>query len=158
MDYSQAEILQTVAMTEMEHLDVRTVTMGLSLRDCASESIARTAERTVEKIHRFADRLVETVDQIGDEFGIRVANKRIAITPVSMITESASGDPVDLARAIDEAAAAVGVDFIGGYSALVHKGATDSERKFLNSIPEALDRKSTRLNSSHMSISYAVFC
>ncbi len=103
MDYSQAEILQTVAMTEMEHLDVRTVTMGLSLRDCASESIARTAQRAVEKIHRFADRLVETVDQIGDEFGIRVANKRIAITPVSMITESASGDPVQLARAIDEA-------------------------------------------------------
>ena len=114
MDYSQAEILQTVAMTEMEHLDVRTVTLGLSLRDCASESIGRTAERAVEKIHRFADRLVETVDQIGDEFGIRVANKRIAITPVSMITEGAAGDPVQLARAIDEAAGAVGVDFIGG--------------------------------------------
>src|SRR6266849_227291 len=84
MEYSQAEILQTVAMTEMEHLDVRT------------------------------------------------------ITPVSMITEGASGDPVQRARAIDEAAGAVGVDFIGGYSALVHKGATDSEREFLNSIPEAL--------------------
>ena len=138
MEYSQAEILQTVAMTEMEHLDVRTVTLGLSLRDCASESIARTTERAVEKIHRFADRLVETVDAIGDEFGIRIANKRIAITPVSMITEGASGDPVELARAIDEAAGAVGVDFIGGYSALVHKGATDSEREFLNSIPEAL--------------------
>ncbi len=138
MEYSQAEILQTVAMTEMEHLDVRTVTLGLSLRDCASESIARTTERAIEKIHRFADRLVVTVDEIGDEFGIRVANKRIAITPVSMITEGASGDPIALARAIDEAAGAVGVDFIGGYSALVHKGATDSEREFLNSIPEAL--------------------
>lgn len=138
MEYSQAEILQTVAMTEMEHLDVRTVTLGLSLRDCASESIERTSERAVEKIHRFADALVETVDGIGDEFGIRIANKRIAITPVSMITEGASGDPIVLARAIDEAAAAVGVDFIGGYSALVHKGATDSEREFLNSIPEAL--------------------
>src|SRR2546426_11037419 len=138
MEYTQAEILQTVAMTEMEHLDVRTVTLGLSLRDCASKSIGRTAERAVEKIHRFADRLVETVDQIGDEFGIRVANKRIAITPVSMITEGAAGDPIDLAHAIDEAAGAVGVDFIGGYSALVHKGATDSEREFLNSIPEAL--------------------
>jgi uncharacterized protein (UPF0210 family) len=75
MEYSQAEILQTVAMTEMEHLDVRTVTLGLSLRDCASESLARTAERAVEKIHRFADRLVVTVDEIGDEFGIRIANK-----------------------------------------------------------------------------------
>src|SRR6266511_3407998 len=102
MEYSQAEILQTVAMTEMEHLDVRTVTLGLSLRDCASESITRTSERVVEKIHRFADRLVETVDAIGDEFGIRIANKRIAITPVSMITEGASGDPLELARAIDD--------------------------------------------------------
>ncbi|HEV2884082.1 MAG TPA: DUF711 family protein, partial [Pyrinomonadaceae bacterium] len=138
MEYSQAEILQTVAMTEMEHLDVRTVTLGLSLRDCVSESIERTSERVSEKIHRVADRLVQTVDQIGDELGIRVANKRIAITPVSVITEGASGDPVYLARVIDEAAGAVGVDFIGGYSALVHKGATDSEHRFLNSIPEAL--------------------
>ena len=95
MEYSQAEILQTVAMTEMEHLDVRTVTLGLSLRDCVTETIERTSERVSEKIHRFADRLVQTVDQIGDEFGIRVANKRIAITPVSMITEGASGDPVN---------------------------------------------------------------
>jgi uncharacterized protein (UPF0210 family) len=138
MEYSQAEILQTVAMTEMEHLDVRTVTLSLSLRDCASESIERTAERAVAKIRRYADNLVATVDQIGDELGIRVANKRIAITPASMITEGASGDPVYLARALDDAALAVGVDFMGGYSALVHKGATDSENRFLNSIPEAL--------------------
>jgi len=138
MEYSQAEILQTVAMTEMEHLDVRTVTLSLSLRDCASESITRTAERAVEKIHRYADRLVETVDAVGDELGIRVANKRIAITPASMLTEGASGEPVELAKAIDQAAGEVGVDFIGGYSALVHKGATDSEHAFLNSIPEAL--------------------
>lgn len=138
MEYSQAEILQTVAMTEMEHLDVRTVTLSLSLRDCASETIERTAERAVAKIRRYADTLVATVDQIGDELGIRVANKRIAITPASMITEGASGDPVYLARALDDAAVAVGVDFMGGYSALVHKGATDSENRFLNSIPEAL--------------------
>ena len=138
MEYSQAEILQTVAMTEMEHLDVRTVTLGLSLRDCASESIERTAERAGEKIRRVADRLVRTVDEIGDEIGIRVANKRIAVTPVSMISEASVGNPVLLARAIDEAAEVVGVDFIGGYSALVHKGATHSESEFLNSIPEAL--------------------
>ncbi|MGI9166041.1 MAG: PFL family protein [Pyrinomonadaceae bacterium] len=138
MEYSQAEILQTVAMTEMEHLDVRTVTLGLSLRDCASESIPRTAERASEKIRRVAERLVATVDEIGDEFGIRIANKRIAVTPVSMITEGASGDVTELARAIDDAAGTVGVDFIGGYSALVHKGATRSENNFLHSIPEAL--------------------
>ncbi|MDQ3474095.1 MAG: PFL family protein [Acidobacteriota bacterium] len=138
MEYSQAEILQTVAMTEMEHLDVRTVTLSISLRDCTAETIARTAERAYEKIMRVGERLVPTVDQIGDEFGIRVANKRIAVTPVSMITEGASGDPVELARIIDAAAKSVGVDFIGGYSALVHKGATNSENQFLNSIPEAL--------------------
>lgn len=138
MEYTQAEILQTVAMTEMEHLDVRTVTLGLSLRDCASESIERTAERASNKIRRFAERLVQTVDEIGDEVGIRIANKRIAVTPISMITEGAIGDPIQLARAIDDAAGTVGVDFIGGYSALVHKGATRSESEFLSSIPEAL--------------------
>jgi uncharacterized protein len=138
MEYTQAEILQTIAMTEMEHLDVRTVTLGLSLRDCASESIERTAERARGKIERTAARLVQTVNEIGDEIGIRIANKRIAVTPVSMITEGATGDPVYLAGEIDKAAAAVGVDFIGGYSALIHKGVTNSEQEFLDSIPHAL--------------------
>ncbi|PYS50752.1 MAG: hypothetical protein DMF68_06215 [Acidobacteria bacterium] len=140
MEYTQAEILQTVRMTEMEHLDIRTVTLGLSLRDCASDSIEKTAERAREKIERTAARLVQTVDEIGDEVGIRVANKRISITPASMIVEGArsNGDYIQLARAIDEAAARVGVDFIGGYSALVHKGWTRVESDFLDSIPEAL--------------------
>ncbi len=138
MEYTQAEILQTVRMTEMEHLDIRTVTLGLSLRDCAADSIAGTAERVREKIGRMAGRLVSTVDEIGSEIGIRVANKRISVTPVSILTEGASGNPVDLGRAIDEAAAAVGVDFVGGYSALVHKGFTHKESEFLDSIPDAL--------------------
>lgn len=138
MEYSQAEILQTVRMTEMEHLDIRTVTLGLSLRDCATESIKTTGQRVREKIERVASRLVSTVDEIGDEIGIRVANKRISVTPVSFLTESARGNPVDLARAIDEAAASVGVDFVGGYSALVHKGFTRNESEFFDSIPEAL--------------------
>jgi uncharacterized protein (UPF0210 family) len=138
MEYSQAEILQTVAMTEMEHLDVRTVTLGLSLRDCGGDTISIVAERASNKIRSTAARLVQTVDEIGEELGIRVANKRIAVSPISMITEGAKGDPVELARAIDVAAGAVGVDFIGGYSALVHKGATRAETAFLDSIPEAL--------------------
>jgi uncharacterized protein (UPF0210 family) len=138
MEYSQAEILQTVAMTEMEHLDVRTVTLGLSLRDCGGDSIAVVARRAGDKIRSIAARLVATVDQIGDEIGIKIANKRIAVTPISMITEGAKGDPVELALAIDVAAGDVGVDFIGGYSALVQKGATRAESAFLNSIPEAL--------------------
>ncbi len=140
MPYTQAEILQTIRMTEMEHLDVRTVTLGLSLRDCASESIARTCELVRAKIERTAVRLVGTVDEIADEFGIRVANKRISITPASLVAGAArsAADCVQLARAIDEAAGRVGVDFIGGYSALVHKGWTDTENIFLDSIPEAL--------------------
>jgi len=138
MEYTQAEILQTVRMTEMEHLDIRTVTLGLSLRDCVTDSIAGTAERVREKIERTAGRLVSTVNEIGDEIGIRIANKRIAVTPVSILTEGAQGNPVDLGRAIDEAAATVGVDFVGGYSALVQKGFTRNESEFLDSIPEAL--------------------
>jgi uncharacterized protein len=147
MEYTQAEILQTVRMTEMEHLDIRTVTLGLSLRDCVTDSIAGTAERVREKIERTAARLVGTVNEIGDEIGIRIANKRIAVTPVSILIESAEGNPVDLARAIDQAAAAVGVDFVGGYSALVHKGFTRNESEFLDSIPEALS-STERLCSS----------
>src|SRR5215510_3153322 len=136
MEYTQAEILQTVRMTEMEHLDIRTVTLGLSLRDCATDSIETTAQRVREKIERTASHLVSTVDEIGAEFGIRIANKRIAVTPVSMLTEGARGNPVDLGKAIDAAAGTVGVDFVGGYSALVHKGFTHNESDFLDSIPE----------------------
>ncbi|HEU0252704.1 MAG TPA: DUF711 family protein, partial [Pyrinomonadaceae bacterium] len=138
MEYTQAEILQTVAMTEMEHLDVRTVTLGLNLLDCAGESITSVAQKAGDKIRSVASRLVPTVDEIGEEFGIRVANKRISITPVALIAEGARGDLVQLARAIDDAAGTVGVDFIGGYSALVQKGTTRSEKAFLDSIPEAL--------------------
>jgi uncharacterized protein (UPF0210 family) len=100
MEYTQAEILQTVAMTEMEHLDVRTVTLGLSLLDCSSDSMAGVAQKAGDKIRSVAARLVQTVDEIGDEFGIRVANKRISITPVSLITEGLQGDVIQVARAI----------------------------------------------------------
>src|SRR6266571_7840219 len=108
MEYSQAEILQTVRMTEMEHLDIRTVTLGLSLRDCVTDTIEVTAQRVRAKIERTAARLVSTVDEIGDEIGIRVANKRIAVTPVSVLTEGAHGNPIDLGKAIDESAGSVG--------------------------------------------------
>jgi uncharacterized protein (UPF0210 family) len=140
MEYSQAEILQTVRMTEMEHLDVRTVTLGLSLRDCVRNSVEETAEAAREKIERTAARLVPVVDEIGEEYGLRIANKRISITPASLVFGRA-GRPEELmplARAIDAAAKRVGVDFIGGYSALVHKGSTRGESAFVDSIPEAL--------------------
>ena len=89
MEYTQAEILQTVRMTEMEHLDVRTVTLGLSLRDCVRATVAETAEAVREKIERTAARLVPTVDEIGAEYGLRIANKRISITPASLVFDRA---------------------------------------------------------------------
>ncbi|HEV7395924.1 MAG TPA: PFL family protein [Pyrinomonadaceae bacterium] len=138
MEYTQAEILQTVAMTEMEHLDVRTVTLGLNLFDCASNSMTETAARARQKIETVAANLVRTVDEIGDEIGIRIANKRIAVTPISLITEGRRGNPTEVARAIDQAAKTVGIDFLGGYSALVPKAATRGETEFIDSIPEAL--------------------
>jgi len=140
MEYTQAEILQTVRMTEMEHLDVRTVTLGLSLRDCVRSSVKETADAVREKIERMAGRLVPTVNEIGEEFGIRVANKRISITPASLVAGQARTpeELMPLARAIDEAAKTVGVDFIGGYSALIHKGWTRGESAFVDSIPEAI--------------------
>jgi uncharacterized protein len=140
MEYTQAEILQTVRMTEMEHLDVRTVTLGLSLRDCTRDTIAATADAVREKIERTAARLVPTVNEIGEEFGISVANKRISITPAALVVGRvrSAEELLPLARAIDEAAKAVSVDFIGGYSALVQKGMTEGDRVFLDSIPQAL--------------------
>ena len=127
-------------MTEMEHLDVRTVTLGLSLRDCVRNTIQETADAVREKIETTAARLVPVVDEIGEEFGLRIANKRISITPASHLSGRASKteELMPLALAIDEAAKRVGVDFIGGYSALVHKGSTRGESVFIDSIPQAL--------------------
>ncbi|MGH9898079.1 MAG: PFL family protein [Pyrinomonadaceae bacterium] len=140
MDFTQAEILQTVRMTEMEHLDVRAVTLGLSLQDCVSGTIDKTARQIRTKVERVAEKLVRTVDDIGEEYGIRIANKRIAVTPVSLLGSAGvtQSDFVRLAGELDIAAQNVGVDFIGGYSALVHKGWTSAEDAFLDSIPEAL--------------------
>src|ERR687893_1145599 len=102
MEYTQAEILQTVRMTEMEHLDVRTVTLGLSLRDCVRSSVEETAGAVREKIERTAARLVPTVNEIGEEYGLRVANKRISITPVALVAGNARSieELLTLARAI----------------------------------------------------------
>jgi uncharacterized protein (UPF0210 family) len=139
MDFTQSEILETIRMTEMEHLDIRTVTLGINLADCASRSSEETADSVRDKIVARGERLVSTVDAISSEFGIPVANKRISVTPIAQVGEACrDGDYLRLARAVDEAAHTVGVDFVGGYSALVHKGATRAEERFLDTIPEAL--------------------
>jgi uncharacterized protein (UPF0210 family) len=139
MEYTQTEILETIRMTEMEHLDIRTVTMGISLRDCGDSSNAALCERVYRKIIRYASRLVAVTEEISAEYGISIANRRIAVTPAALVAESAiDADYVALAQALDRAAAEVGVDFLGGFSALVHKGLTRGDQLYLESLAEAL--------------------
>ena len=131
------EVLETNRMVESQHLDVRTVTMGISLFDCISSTVDETKSRVYEKITSCASNLVKTADEIASETGIPIINKRISVTPVSLIT-ARTGGSVEVAKILDKCAEECGVDFIGGYSALVHKGMTEYERKFINTIPETL--------------------
>ena len=133
------EILETIRMINVQHLDVRTITMGVSLRDCADSSAERARQRIYEKITRCAERLVEVGEAIETEFGIPIINKRISVTPMAMVAEASDAeDYVPFAATLDAAAKAVGVNFIGGYSALVHKGFTTGDRRLIDSIPRAL--------------------
>lgn len=135
------EVSETNAMIEKENLDVRTITMGISLYDCISSSLDETCSRVYDKITRMAGRLVETGEHISKSYGIPVVNKRISVTPISTVGSSccsSSEDYVRLAKTLDRAAQDIGVNLIGGYSAIISKGMTDKESMFLESIPEAL--------------------
>ena len=134
---SNHDIIETVKMISDHHLDVRTITMGLSLLDCVSPSKEETANRVYEKIVRNANNLVATGEKIAKTYGIPIVNKRVSVTPISLVGSS-SGGYLEIARALDKAAKEIGIDFIGGYSALVQKGATKEENDFLETIPEAL--------------------
>ncbi len=139
MHINPNEILETIKMVRMEHLDIRTVTMGLSLRDCSHPDIEVFNENIYEKITTRAKELVSTTNEIQNLYGIPIINKRISVTPIAVAAESCkSPDFVSIAKTMDEAAKDTGVDFIGGFSALVHKGATVGDLKLINSIPEAL--------------------
>lgn len=131
-------ILDTIEMIEKYRLDIRTVTMGVSLLDCTRPTTQQTADAVYDKITHAAEDLVTVCDQIAGELGVPIVNKRLAVTPIALVAAGAEGDPVDIARALDRAAHAVGVDFIGGYSALVEKGATASDRRLIESLPRAL--------------------
>ncbi len=136
---NQGEILQTIQMIDKQHLDVRTITMGISLRDCAHTDIRKSCTKIYDKICRYAGNLVKTGESIEAEFGIPIVNKRISVTPIALVAESCDEeDYVPFALALDRAAKNVGVDFLGGYSALVHKGCTKGDERLLRSIPEAL--------------------
>ena len=141
------DILETITMIQDENLDIRTITMGISLLDCCDTDIDRSCEKVYEKITRCAKNLVKVGEEIEMKYGIPIINKRISVTPISMLVASSKGDPVKYAHALDRAAKAVGVNFIGGYSALVQKGFAAGERELIESIPRAL-KETERVCSS----------
>jgi uncharacterized protein (UPF0210 family) len=132
------DIMETITMIEEECLDIRTITMGISLLDCADESIDRSCEKIYKKIHSYAKDLVQVGESIEKKYGIPIVNKRISVTPIAMLVAASGGDPVKYAKTLDRVAKDVGVNFIGGYSALVHKGFSPGDRELINSIPQAL--------------------
>lgn len=133
------EILETIKMVQEDNLDIRTITMGISLRDCIDADQRVACRKIYDKITRLAGTLVETGESIAREYGMPIVNKRISVTPLAIIAEAGNtGDYLAYAETLDRAAAAVGVNFIGGFSALVHKGFTGGDTKLIASIPQAL--------------------
>ena len=136
-----SEVLETNRMVEEENLDVRTITLGISLLDCADDSVDACCEKIYNKITTLARDLVRTGEEISREIGIPIVHKRISVTPISLIGASCchtTGDFVKIAQTLDRAAAAVGVNFLGGFSALVSKGMTPADELLIRSIPQAL--------------------
>ena len=139
MQITPAEIAETLAMVNKEHLDIRTITLGLNLRGCTDSDIDTMARRVYDRMTTAAEQLVPTAEQLEREYGIPIVNKRISVTPIAEIC--AATDACDLspiAVAMDKAAKVVGVDFVGGFSALVHKGASRADNNLMDSIPDAL--------------------
>jgi uncharacterized protein len=133
------EILETIKMIHEENLDIRTVTMGISLRDCCHTEGEACRRRIYDKIMRKAQNLVKVGQDIEKEYGIPIINKRISVTPIALVAESCGDeDYVEFAAILDKAAESLGIDFIGGFTALVHKGYTPGDMKLINSIPQAL--------------------
>ncbi len=132
-----SEILSTLRMIDKQKLDVRTVTMGISLFGCASDSDERLCAKVYDRITHMAGRLVKVGEEIERDFGVPIVNKRISVTPAALISGGMK-DPVRLAHALDNAAKQTGVNFIGGYSALVHKGMTRADQALIRSLPQAL--------------------
>ena len=138
---TQKEILSTIEMIDRQHLDIRTITMGISLLSCCDSDAKAACEKVYDKITRCAENLVRVGEDIEQEFGIPIVNKRISVTPIALVAAaSETEDYVPFALALDRAAQTCGVNFIGGYSALVQKGMTEADKKLIRSIPEALGR------------------
>ena len=139
MQITPEEIAETLAMVGKQHLDIRTITLGLNLRGCTHEEVNVIARKVYDRLTTAAEKLVPTADQLEREYGVPIVNKRISVTPIAEIcAATTTSDLSPIARAMDKAALEVGVDFIGGFSALVHKGASAADHKLMDSIPEAL--------------------
>lgn len=139
MQITPEEIAETLAMVSKQHLDIRTITLGLNLRGCTHEEVDVIARKVYDRLTTAAEKLVPTADQLEREYGVPIVNKRISVTPIAEIcAATTTNDLSPIARAMDKAALEVGVDFIGGFSALVHKGASAADHKLMDSIPEAL--------------------
>ena len=133
------EIMETIQMIKEQNLDVRTITMGISLIDCMDTDINKSCEKVYNKIYNYAKDLVKTGDTISKKYGIPIINKRVSVTPISMLVGVSGGDPILYAKTLDKVAKDIGVDFIGGYSALVQKGFAPGDLELINSIPKALE-------------------
>ena len=151
-----ADILETIGMIREENLDIRTITMGISLFDCVSDDENRLCDKIYDKITKSAGRLVTVGEEIAKDYGIPIVNKRVSVTPVSLVGGALSPDGyMKLARTLDRAADALGINFIGGFSALVHKGMTPSERALISVIPEALAETSKVCSSVNVATTKA---
>lgn len=132
------EILETINMINKENLDIRTITMGISLIDCMDSDIDKSCKKVYDKIYNKASRLVEVGSYLQKTYGIPIINKRVSVTPIAMLVGASGGDPIKYAKILDKVGKDIGIDFIGGYSALVQKGFSAGDLELINSIPEAL--------------------
>lgn len=135
---NMSDIMETITMIQEENLDIRTITMGISLLDCADGNIDKSCEKVYNKIYNKAKDLVKTGEIIEKKYGIPIVNKRISVTPISMLVAVSGGDPVKYAKTLDRVAKDVGVNFIGGFSALVQKGFSAGDKELIKAIPRAL--------------------
>ncbi len=132
------EVLETISMVEREHLDIRTITMGISTLPCIRGTAEETAKSVYDLVCKKAEKIVPVAEELSKEYGIPIVNKRVSVTPASIICAPFPEKSALIGKALDDAAKTVGIDFLGGYSALVHKGTADYEKKFIESIPEVL--------------------
>ena len=132
------EILETINMINKENLDIRTITMGISLIDCMDSDIDKSCKKVYDKIYNKASRLVEVGSYLQKTYGIPIINKRVSVTPIAMLVGASGGDPIKYAKTLDKVGKDIDIDFIGGYSALVQKSFSAGDLELINSIPEAL--------------------